>query len=131
MTDTTVNLEDPKGEVEVEEAVEVEIVDDAPEADQGKPRSVAGEEPKIPTEDEIAQYGEKVQKRMKDMSFQIHSERRAREDSERMLGESAKLNDLQRRRITELSGQIDSGRKEMSEVETTGETGRLGAAQTA
>ncbi len=131
MTDTTVNPEDKKVEVETEEAVEVEIIDDAPEADRGKPRSVAGEEPKTPDEDEIAQYGEKVQKRMKDMSFQIHSERRAREDSERMLGESAKLNDLQRKRIGELSDVIDSGRKEMSDVETTGEKGRLEAAQKA
>lgn len=131
MTDTTTNSEDTKVEVETEEGVEVEVIDDAPEADQGKPRSVAGEEPKIPTEDEIAQYGEKVQRRMKDMSFQIHSERRAREDSDRMLGESAKLNELQRRRIGELSDQIDSGRKEMSDVETTGEEGRLKAAQKA
>ena len=131
MTDTNVNPEEIKVEVEAEETVEVEIIDDAPEEDQGKPRSMTDEEPKTPSEDEIAQYGEKVQKRLKDMSFQIHSERRAREDSERMLGESAKLNDLQRKRISELSGQIDSGRKEMSEVEDRGEKGRLESAQTA
>ncbi len=129
MTDT--NVEPPKVEVEAEDAVEVEIIDDAPEADQGKPRSVAEVEPKVPDEDELAEYGEKVQKRMKDLSFQVHSERRAREDSERMLGESAKLNDLQRKRIVELADQIDVGRKEMSEAETTGETGRLEAAQKA
>lgn len=57
--------------------VEVEIVDDVPEADRGrKPLERPVEEP---SEDELAAYSEGVQKRIKELTHARHDERRAKE----------------------------------------------------
>jgi len=54
---------------------EIEIVDDTPEQDRGrKPLNVED-----PTEDEIAEYSEKVQKRLKELTHARHDERREKE----------------------------------------------------
>jgi hypothetical protein len=67
--------------VEGESDVEVEIVDDTPEKDRGrKPleKPVAD-----PTEDELQDYSDKVQSRIKELTHARHDERRAREAAQR------------------------------------------------
>lgn len=68
--------EQEKFEIEQEDDVpEIEIVDDTPEQDRGrKPLNVED-----PTEDEIAEYSEKVQKRLKELTHARHDERREKE----------------------------------------------------
>jgi hypothetical protein len=68
--------EQEKFEFEKEDDVpEIEIVDDTPEQDRGrKPLNVED-----PTEDEIAEYSEKVQKRLKELTHARHDERREKE----------------------------------------------------
>ena len=44
---------------------EIEVVDDTPEEDQGKPRRAENAEPQIPSDDEVEKYSEGVQKRIK------------------------------------------------------------------
>jgi hypothetical protein len=57
--------------------VEIEIVDDTPEADRNrKPLERPVEEP---SEDELAAYSEGVQKRIKELTHARHDERRAKE----------------------------------------------------
>tara|TARA_R110000737_G_scaffold336248_1_gene355578 strand:- start:367 stop:1344 length:978 start_codon:yes stop_codon:yes gene_type:complete len=66
-------------EIEVEiEDVEVEVIDDTPEEDRGRKES---EPPEDITDEELANYGESVQKRIKKFSKGYHDERRAKEKS--------------------------------------------------
>src|SRR6056300_1595848 len=75
-------------EVEVEESdnsdFEVEIVDDTPEGDRGRPRRADDKEPEVPDDDEIANYSENVQSRIKKLRFEYHEERRRKEEAERV-----------------------------------------------
>ena len=62
---------------------ELEIVDDTPEEDKGKPRRAEDAEAQIPEDDEIANYSESVQKRIKQLKFEFHEERRRKEEGRR------------------------------------------------
>jgi chromosome segregation ATPase len=68
--------------------VEIEIVDDTPDQDKGRPRRPEGKEAEIPEDDEIAHYSEGVQKRIKKLRYEFHEERRAKEDASRQLNEA-------------------------------------------
>ena len=68
-------------EAEVEE---VEIVDDTPEEDRGRPRRANNSEPEIPDDQEIEKYSGNVQSRIKKLKFEYHEERRAKEEAERI-----------------------------------------------
>ena len=61
---------------------EVEVVDDTPEQDRGKyvaPEKTESDEDISVNDDEISHYKEDVQRRIKEMSFKTHAERRAKE----------------------------------------------------
>ena len=79
-------------EVEVEQSddsgFEVEIVDDTPEKDRGRPRREDDKEPEIPEDNEIENYSENVQKRIKQLRFEYHEERRRKEKAERIREEA-------------------------------------------
>jgi len=63
--------------VEVDDAIEVEVVDDTPPKDQGrKPLDKAVVEP---TDEELGKYSEGVQSRIKELTHARHDERRAKE----------------------------------------------------
>jgi hypothetical protein len=68
--------DEEKVEFEVEDAVEVEVVDDTPEEDRGREPAP---EPEDVTDDELEKYSESVQKRIKKFSKGYHDERRAKE----------------------------------------------------
>jgi hypothetical protein len=67
---------------------EVEIVDDTPEKDRGRPRREEGKEAEIPDDSEIENYSENVQKRIKQLRFEYHEERRRKEEAERIREEA-------------------------------------------
>ena len=81
-----------KGNVQADsdddDGFEIEIVDDTPEADQGKPRRAEDAKPNIPEDDEIASYSEGVQKRIKQLKYEFHEERRAKEEAARLQEEA-------------------------------------------
>lgn len=60
---------------------EIEVVDDTPEADKG--RKALDREVNDPTDEELSQYSDKVQARIKDLTHARHDERRAREAAAR------------------------------------------------
>lgn len=77
-------------EVEVSNDLEVEIIDDTPEQDRGRPRRAEGQEPDVPDDEEIQNYSDNVQSRIKKLKFEFHEERRRKEESERIRDEAVK-----------------------------------------
>jgi len=72
---------------EVEDSgFELEIIEDTPEEE--KPRRAEGVEPKVPEDSEIEQYSENVQKRIKQLKFEYHEERRRKEEATKMQEEA-------------------------------------------
>lgn len=78
------------------EGLQVEIVDDTPPEDRNRPRRTG--EPDLPEEDEVAQYSDKVKKRISKLKYEFHEERRAKEELER---QQATLADYAKRVISE------------------------------
>jgi hypothetical protein len=61
--------------------LQVEVVDDTPPEDKDRPRRTG--DPDIPDDDEVAQYSDKVKKRIGKLRYEFHEERRAKEELER------------------------------------------------
>jgi len=90
MNNTAEKLEEG-AEVEIDtNEFEVDIVDDTPEEDRDKPRRAEDTEAQIPEDDEIANYSENVQKRIKQLKFEYHEERRRKEEASRLQDEAVK-----------------------------------------
>jgi hypothetical protein len=71
-----------QAETELEEGdVEVDIIDDTPEADRG--RKPLAKQPDEPTDEELTQYTAGVQQRIKELTHARHDERRAKEEAVR------------------------------------------------
>lgn len=79
----------PDDDTGVEDATEIEVVDDTPEADRG--RKPLPEPPKELTEEELARYDVSVQSRIKHFTKGYHDERRAKEAAEREREEALRL----------------------------------------
>lgn len=75
-----VNMED--------ESVEIEVVDDTPEEDRNKPKRAENVPPQIPDDDEIKSYSGDVQKRIKQLKYEYHEERRQKEEAKRLSDEA-------------------------------------------
>jgi len=74
--------------------IQIEIQDDTPEKDRGKARPEPlpdAPEGVIPSDDELKNYSESVQKRMKRMTYEFHEQRRQREAAERQVAEAAQI----------------------------------------
>ena len=85
-------VEDKKEEsvdFEVEGDSEIEVVDDTPEEDRGRPPMK--EPPSEVTDDELAQYSDGVKKRIQHFSKGYHEERRAKEAALREREEAIRL----------------------------------------
>jgi hypothetical protein len=72
-----IDMGGPSDKKKDELEVEVEIVDDTPDADKG--RSALQENVDDPTDEEVAQYSAKVQDRIKKLTHARHDERREKE----------------------------------------------------
>ena len=131
-----------------EENVEVEVVDDTPPEDKVAARDQDAAADFDISEDEIGQYSDRVQKRIKRLKYEFHEQRRAKETAERqgqeavahtqrMMGENTQLKELlkkgnealynatQAKSETELS----SAEKDFREAYDAGDTDRIVDAQ--
>lgn len=100
---------------EEDDKFEIEVVDDTPPEDQGRPRRPEGAEPEIPDDDEIASYSDTVQKRIKKLRYEFHEERRAREAAEREREEAIKLAQRERQEAERLRQSVSQGESLMVE----------------
>lgn len=96
-----------------DDGFEIEIVDDTPEADQGKPRRAEDVKPNIPEDDEIASYSEGVQKRIKQLKYEFHEERRAKEEAARLQEEALRYAQQVKAENENLRKTLDDGEKSL------------------
>ena len=89
MNNTAKKIEEDLTEVDLDNIeFEVDIIDDTPDEDKNKPRRADDAEAQIPEDDEIANYSENVQKRIKQLKFEYHEERRRKEEAARLQDEA-------------------------------------------
>jgi len=84
---TIVSPSDTSASAQIDE-IDVEVVDDRPEDDQRPVGEAASSDGDIATDEEIARYGSRAQKRIKKLKWEFHEERRAKEASDRLAGEA-------------------------------------------
>lgn len=90
--------------------IEIEVVDDTPAQDRGRPLApeVTDNDDDITVSDEeISKYRDDVQKRIKELSFKTHSERRAKEAAAKERDEAIRLANMlaeENKKYRELAG---------------------------
>jgi len=88
---------------------EIEVVDDTPEQDKGKPRRAENAEPQVPSDDEVEKYSDGVQKRIKQLKFEFHEERRLKEEASRLQNEALKYAEHVKQENEKLRKTLDEG----------------------
>jgi len=68
--------------------LDIEVVDDRPEGDQRAPVAETSEDGGTATDEELAQLGNRAQKRIKKLKWEYHEERRAKEASDKLANEA-------------------------------------------
>ena len=101
-----------KGKPE-EDKLEIEVVDDTPEEDQG--RKPMKEPPAEVTEDELEQYSEGVKKRIQHFSKGYHEERRAKEAALREREEAVRIAQQLAEENKKLQGSLGQGQQALIE----------------
>jgi len=111
------------------EALEIEIIDDTPEADRGReklPEKIVKEL----EEDDLSEYSDKVKKRLSQMKKVWHDERREKEAAKREADEAARLAQAKDSQIKELEKKLGAGEKTYVDDMTKAVTVELESAKT-
>ena len=98
---------------EIDEAPDLEIVDDTPELDRG--RKPADEPPKEFSDDELETYNDSVKKRIKHFTKGYHDERRAKEAAFREKEEALRLAQSVVEENKKLKGSLSQGQTALLE----------------
>ena len=124
-------IEDKTIDIEVvtpdDEDVEVSIIDDTPEQDRG--RRPLDREVEDPTDEEIEQYTQGAQKRIKELTHARHDERRAKEAT---LREKQELETLAQRLLDEnkkLRQNVNTGTEQFTQMAKTAAEAELDKAR--
>ena len=106
-----------ENEVEVVESgeLEIDIVDDTPVNDRDRPKKKAEKEPEEKDDDEISSYGENVQKRIKQIKYEYHEERRAKEEAQRIREEAVSYAQKLQEENNRLRKTLDDGENTLVE----------------
>lgn len=86
---TSLKAEDIEVDIDAEGDIEIEIEDDTPPEDRN--RKPLDKDIEDPSEDEVEQYSDKVQKRIKELAHARHDERRAKEAALREREEAVRV----------------------------------------
>ena len=135
-------------EPEEDKDVEVEVVDDTPPEDKVAARDQDAAADFDISEDEIGQYSDRVQKRIKRLKYEFHEQRRAKETAERqgqeavahtqrVMGDNAQLKELLKRGNEALytatqsksETELTSAEKDFREAYDAGDSDRIVEAQ--
>lgn len=120
-------VEEVKVEVTGDDDFDVEVVDDTPEQDRG--RKPLDREVEDPTDDEIEQYTQGAQKRIKELTHARHDERRAKEAT---LREKQELEVLTQRLLDEnkkLRQNVNTGSEQYTQMAKTAAEAELDKAR--
>jgi len=120
-------VEEVKVEVTGDDDFDVEVVDDTPEQDRG--RKPLEREVEDPTDDEIEQYTQGAQKRIKELTHARHDERRAKEAT---LREKQELEVLTQRLLDEnkkLRQNVNTGSEQYTQMAKTAAEAELDKAR--
>ena len=120
-------IEEVKVEVVGDDDFDVEVVDDTPEQDRG--RKPLDREVEDPTDDEIEQYTQGAQKRIKELTHARHDERRAKEAT---LREKQELEVLTQRLLDEnkkLRQNVSTGSEQVTQLTKTAAEAELDKAR--
>lgn len=71
--------------------IELEIIDDTPEPDRGKPKATDAPTTEATDDDDLEGYSDKVKKRINKLKYDYHAERRAREEDARLREEAINI----------------------------------------
>lgn len=107
-----------KDEPEKEDELEIEVVDDTPEADRRAPKAADAEDIDLESDElkkEIDDYGEGAQKRIKQLSYQFHEERRQREAAIRQNEEAIRFAEQVARENAALKQALDNHTETLSQ----------------
>ena len=88
---------------------EIEIVDDTPEEDKGRPRRPEGAAPEIPDDEDLENYSESVKKRISKLKYEFHEERRRAEEASRLRDEAIAYAKRQMEETTSLRKRLEQG----------------------
>ena len=103
-------IESAKAETEQEDdGFEIEVIDDTPEEDKGKPRRAEDAEPQVPSDDEVEKYSEGVQRRIKQLKFEFHEERRRKEEAARLQDEALRYAEQMQEENEQLRKTLEQG----------------------
>ena len=108
--------EPQENEVEIVDSseLEIDIVDDTPPEDRDRPKRKAESEEKAEDE-EISIYGENVQKRIKQIKYEYHEERRAKEEAQRIREEAVSYAQKLQEENNRLRKTLDDGENTLVE----------------
>lgn len=95
-----------------EDDIEIEVIDDVPEADRGK---VPSEPPAEVTEEELLSHSEKVRRRLQHLGKAYHDERRAKEAAQREKDELERLARAMLEENKQLKGNVSKSQTAMLE----------------
>ena len=110
-----------ENEVEIVESdeLEIDIVDDTPVEDRDRPKKKTEKEPEASDDDEISSYGENVQKRIKQIKYEYHEERRAKEEAQRIREEAVSYAQKLQEENNRLRKTLDDGENTLVEQAKT------------
>jgi len=97
-------------EEDFDSEIEIEVVDDTPAQDRGRPLApefTDSDDDITVSDEEISKYRDDVQKRIKELSFKTHSERRAKEAAAKERDEAIRLANMlaeENKKYRELAG---------------------------